>query len=273
MNGKINIKDATNIQLYIAEYSNHAKVGEQVDIGDIPTTTQPAPTTQPPTQPDPVTYPTDPSTEPTSEPDPGTKTVLFSDNQNWGTVYCYAWNDGGECLGGWPGAQMSEIGTNDYGEKQFSIQVPTSATQLIFSNGAGAQTVDIPFDQSKDGWYVTGWSDGKATVGSWPDGPVPDTSINGGEILFTDNYNWGTVYCYAWGNGDMLGGWPGTRMQEAGTNDYGEKQFKISIPSGTTGIIFNNGNGTQTVDISYSGGVTGYYISGWDNGKATVGSW
>ena len=273
MNGKINIKDATNIQLYIAEYSNHAKVGEQVDIGDIPTTTQPAPTTQPPTQPDPVTYPTDPSTEPTSEPDPGTKTVLFSDNQNWGTVYCYAWNDGGECLGGWPGAQMSEIGTNDYGEKQFSIQVPTSATQLIFSNGAGAQTVDIPFDQSKDGWYITGWSDGKATVGSWPDGPVPDTSINGGEILFTDNYNWGTVYCYAWGNGDMLGGWPGTRMQEAGTNDYGEKQFKISIPSGTTGIIFNNGNGTQTVDISYSGGVTGYYISGWDNGKATVGSW
>ena len=263
----VTIKDVTSIQRYLAKFNDSGnKCGTYTD-GTTPTD----PTV--PTNPDPVTYPTDPSTEPTSEPDPGTKTVLFSDNQNWGTVYCYAWNDGGECLGGWPGAQMSEIGTNDYGEKQFSIQVPTSATQLIFSNGAGAQTVDVPFDQSKDGWYVTGWSDGKATVGSWPDGPVPDTSINGGEILFTDNYNWGTVYCYAWGNGDMLGGWPGTRMQEAGTNDYGEKQFKISIPSGTTGIIFNNGNGTQTVDISYSGGVTGYYISGWDNGKATVGSW
>ena len=81
---------------------------------------------------------------------------------------------------------------------------------------------------------------------------------SGSELLFTDNKDWGTVYCYTWGSGDTLG----------------EKQFKISIPSGTANIIFSNGNGAQTVDIPYSGGVTGYYIKEWsDDGKATVGSW
>ena len=96
---------------------------------------------------------------------------------------------------------------------------------------------------------------------------------SGSELLFTDNKDWGTVYCYTWGSGDTLGEWPGTQMSSYGTNGFGEKQFKISIPSGTANIIFSNGNGAQTVDIPYSGGVTGYYVSGWENGKATVGSW
>lgn len=97
---------------------------------------------------------------------------------------------------------------------------------------------------------------------------------SGSELLFTDNKDWGTVYCYTRGSGDTLGEWPGTQMSSYGTNGFGEKQFKISIPSGTANIIFSNGNGAQTVDIPYSGGVTGYYITGWSNdGKATVKSW
>ena len=276
LNAKVTIKDATNIQLYIAEYSNHAKVGEEVDISDVPTTTQPAPT-QPtqPTQPTDPTYPTDPT-----DPPVPSGLVVFTDNQGWGSVYCYAWGNG-DTLGAWPGTKMSSYGTNDFGEQQYSIEIPSGTTGIIFNNGSGAQTVDISFSGGGLGYYITGWSDGKANVDTWqltdiPPVPVTqETSQNvpSGEILFTDNQGWGQVYCYGWGSGDTLGGWPGTKMQEAGTNDFGEKQFKISIPSGTTGIIFSNGNGTQTVDISYSGGVTGYYVSGWENGKATVGSW
>ena len=131
---------------------------------------------------------------------------------------------------------------------------------------------------NKCGQYTDGTSPTdptQPTVSDTVPDTVPDTypTTSSDVVVFSDNQRWGSVYCYAWGNGDTLGGWPGTKMQEVGTNDYGEKQFKISIPSGTTGIIFSNGNGTQTVDISYSGGVTGYYVSGWENGKATVGSW
>ena len=267
----VTVKDVTSIQRYLAKFNDSGNKCGQYTDGTSPTD---------PTQPtDPVTYPTDPITYPT-DPTTSSDVVVFSDNQGWGSVYCYAWGNG-DTLGAWPGTQMSYYGTNEYGEKQYSITVPSGSTGIIFSNGSGAQTVDISFSGGGLGYYITGWSDGKANVDSWqltdiP--PVPVTQetsqdIPSGEILFSDNQGWGQVYCYGWGSGDTLGGWPGTKMQEVGTNDFGEKQFKISIPSGTANIIFSNGNGAQTVDIPYSGGVTGYYITGWSDGKATVGSW
>ncbi len=62
---------------------------------------------------------------------------------------------------------MESAGTNDFGEPQFKVTVPADMTNIIFSDGGSAQTVDIPFDSSATGYYLTGWSDGKATVGTW----------------------------------------------------------------------------------------------------------
>ena len=163
-NGAINIKDATNIQLYLAEYENHAQAGEYIEVGEDPTTEPP--TTQPPTtQPEPTT--TQP--EPLTVPEPETKNYQFTNNFNWGSVYCYAWDSEGTYLiGAWPGSKMTDAGTNDYGEKICTIDIPTNAAYVIFSNGSGTQTVDIPFDSSVHGWYLTGtWTNGKADAASW----------------------------------------------------------------------------------------------------------
>ena len=52
----------------------------------------------------------------------------------------------------------------------------------------------------------------------------------------------------------------------------GEKQFVAYIPADATHIIFNDGNGTQTVNINNLN-VTGYYITGGPNNALTVASW
>ena len=70
-------------------------------------------------------------------------------------------------MGEWPGTRMTDTGDNGYGNHNFSVEVPLSATHLIFS-GNGQQTVDITFDQGVTGWYLTGNSiDGKLEVASW----------------------------------------------------------------------------------------------------------
>ncbi len=62
---------------------------------------------------------------------------------------------------------MTDVGDNGYGKHNFSIDVSTSATYLIFNGNNGQQTVNIPFDQSKTGWYITGGSGTSIQVGSW----------------------------------------------------------------------------------------------------------
>ena len=42
---------------------------------------------------------------------------------------------------------------------------------------------------------------------------------------------------------------------------FGERQFIIKVPAGAQGIVLNNGNGDQTVDIT-DFNVTGYYTKG-----------
>ena len=53
---------------------------------------------------------------------------------------------------------------------------------------------------------------------------------------------------WAWGaNGDVFETWPGQAMTAEGD------MWKIEVPKGTTGFIANNGNGTQTDDITIDG--------------------
>ena len=53
---------------------------------------------------------------------------------------------------------------------------------------------------------------------------------------------------WAWGaNGDVFETWPGVAMTAEGD------MWKIEVPKGTTGFIANNGNGTQTSDITIDG--------------------
>ena len=78
--------------------------------------------------------------------------------------------------------------------------------------------------------------------------PEPDTTAEPGETItvkFTDALGWGDVHVYYWPNGAE---WPGTAMEKAEVNDFGQQVYTAEIPANVDGIIFN-GNGNQTVDI------------------------
>lgn len=82
-------------------------------------------------------------------------------------------------------------------------------------------------------------------------------------VYFVNNYEWGSVYAYAWGGSVTTSTWLGDAMEYVGTNASNQKIYKISIAGDSTGLIFNNGAGSQTVDITsgISDG-TSYMLSG-----------
>lgn len=93
------------------------------------------------------------------------------------------------------------------------------------------------------------------------------------DIYFTDNNNWGNVYAYSWGGSATTDKWPGTRMQYVKKNEYGQSVYKIAIPSDSKGLIFNNGNGVQTVDITSNlTNNTGFYLTS-NGSKCSVGTY
>ena len=83
--------------------------------------------------------------------------------------------------------------------------------------------------------------------------------------IFFDNSNakWENVYIWAW-NGDVNytgGNWPGVKMTATGT----ENLYTWSVKGDPTQVIFSNGDGTQTADLTFEGGAT--YN---ENGKVVI---
>lgn len=98
--------------------------------------------------------PTNP--QPTN-PESRAVTLYFSNNVFWGKVYAYVWRASDEHKNEvWPGEQLTSIGKNSYGEEIYSITVDLSEfDNIIFSNGEGQQTQDIPLSEASDslGYY------------------------------------------------------------------------------------------------------------------------
>jgi alpha-amylase len=285
--GNITIQDATNIQCYIVELKiTGSKVGTTTQI-EVPTTVPP--TTEPPVTNPPVTNPpvTDPPvtnppvTDPPVTDPPVSGQVKFTDNQNWGTVYAYFWGDSPDLAGAWPGTQMTWLQANEYGQNVYVVDIPSGAHSVVFTNNAGAQTVDISL--GAEGYWTDGtMTDGKLNAFAWGDNPTPNPGPGpdpgptpSGTIEFTDNQGWGKVFAYFWSDSqtDIGGGWPGQQMGNGYDNGFGQTNYSIAIPSGAMYVIFSNGNGAQTVDITLTG-ATGYYTDGsMSDGKYNVQSW
>lgn len=77
-----------------------------------------------------------------------------------------------------------------------------------------------------------------------PTPPVPDNTI------YFDNTstNWSTVNCHYWG-GSEASKWPGKQMTK-----YKDQVYSFTCPEGTTGLVFNNGNGDQSGDLTFVAG-------------------
>ena len=97
--GKVAIKDATYIQMFLAEMDNHAYTNTYVNVGG-----------NDPTQPTQPTQPTTP-TQPA-----GTRTIYFdATGHNTTTPYIYVWKKGtNQSAASWPGQPMTNVGGNIY---------------------------------------------------------------------------------------------------------------------------------------------------------------
>lgn len=71
----------------------------------------------------------------------------------------------------WPGPNMTKVFDNENGEHVFKLSIPSDRTGLIFSSLEGStrkQTADVTTNiQNNQGWYFSGWSGDKMTVGTW----------------------------------------------------------------------------------------------------------
>ena len=91
---------------------------------------------------------------------------------------------------------------------------------------------------------------------------------------FSNNKGWSEVYVHHWVDGGAGTEWPGELATYIGNNSYGERIYSINVPADRTHIIFNNGNGEQTVDIMLSTvSDNGFYLDQNSDGKWTVGTY
>ncbi len=99
---------------------------------------------------------------------PDTDVVTFTNSFGWqGTISCYYWSDSNMNMTSWPGVAMTNAGTNTFGETMYTLEIPTDATYVIFTNGS-IQTVDIPYTGGEQKFYpVSPDSGGKYTVERW----------------------------------------------------------------------------------------------------------
>ena len=96
-------------------------------------------------------------------PNAADKNVYFTDALGWGDIHVYYWNDGPD----WPGVAMTELYTNEYGQKVYYCELPDDVEGIIF-NGNGNQTVDIKDEPIGKAYYTTDGKDGNNfTVGTW----------------------------------------------------------------------------------------------------------
>ncbi len=132
MDDSVNVIDATNIQKYIAELqAPQSHCGEYVEYED---------STEPPQAQDP--------TIPEVEGD----YLYFKNTEGWSAVNAYYWHPQNTSYTSWPGVPMEHVSDNVY-----RIEVPQGVSMIIFNNGSGIQTADIPIQSMNMIYYNDSW--------------------------------------------------------------------------------------------------------------------
>lgn len=260
MDGDVTIKDATLLQKYVAEVIGNTLIGTMVTFnGDVVK----------PTQPD----PTEPSTpeqeiENTIDLTKLGGRVVAVKNNTFSTPYYYVWKSSGETVMNWPGEPMKKLNSDYY----YAV-LPDGCDRIIFNNNGSNQTGDL---EITDNYQIFNCSNGQwdgklSDIASVTDFPLDSNSNNnnnnnnsnntGSNYIYVKDYaSWGQVYCHSWGPDGTGTSWPGTQMEAIGGG-----YFRIELPAGHTGVVFNNGNGAQTSDLTpQTGSAYNNENSGWE---------
>lgn len=174
--------------------------------------------------------------------------AFFHNTADWsGAVHAWVWSATQNYTGGtWPGAACEYLGNGYYKWSYGENELP-EGVMIIFS-GAGRQTKDCVF---KNGAVYT--ADGliEQTIEESnelnPNDPIEPVEPKEGFTVYFDNSssNWSSVKVHYWG-GESVSTWPGVDMI---VTPEDSNIYYYKVPGGTTGLVFNNGNGTQTSDF------------------------
>ncbi|MCH5172441.1 MAG: starch-binding protein [Erysipelotrichales bacterium] len=175
----------------------------------------------------------------------------------WDTANIYYWagNEGNTIEDaykvGWPGTEMTLVNEEDH---IWGFMVPAGVDHVIFNDGA-TQTVDIDFSPAKNLYVLdTVNGEGKYTIYYSVYEPTADDPELGrpeGRVIERITIyaqvpaDWEEVYVHFWGSIEDPD-WPGREMTLV---DEEEHIYSFDIQEIVVGIIFNNGNGTQTANI------------------------
>ena len=81
--------------------------------------------------------------------------VHFKNNQGWGSVGVYSWDDMGDIYGGWPGTDISDSKDGDWYTATLTGYAGSSLNIIFNDFGAGQQTVDLVLDLTKGlEWWI-----------------------------------------------------------------------------------------------------------------------
>ena len=121
------------------------------------------------------------------------------------------------------------------------INIPADGTTFTLGNNmADGESVSVT-------WSAT---DGNETKTGSVTFTKREEVVLEGLRIFYDNVitNWSNVLVHYWG-GASSSEWPGAEMERVNNTAYANL-WSYTVPTGTTGLVFNNGGGDQTNDIT-----------------------
>lgn len=218
----------------------------------------------------------------------GKRQYFVQQYTDWGTnLNYYMFGDNNVKNAAWPGEPLT---LQDPVNHIYSFDYLEGAgySTIIFNNGT-EQTADMPLS-NENNYYVqqdanayahaTAGHDGVAghdanghwscstckydytshtltgsTVGTTRTVTCSDCgfteSFDVNTLYFTDVNDWENVKVHMWGGSKTGTTWPGVDAGYVGLNEHGQKVYSINV-EGYANVIFNNGNGWQSVDIALS---------------------
>ena len=191
---------------------------------------------------------------------------------DWESVNIYYWNslsgdentlESGYAVG-WPGVPMTLVNAEKH---LWGFEIPKGVENVIFNDGS-AQTVDIKLAKAKNLYVLSEEANGEnkfeITYDSYtkkdtdPELAKPVLKEAGYVVTYvTVLEGWENVNVYWYGSAKTVE-WPGAAMTavDGATNVYSFDK----VPDDASHVIFNNGDGTQTVDIPVVKGLNGFIL-------------
>ena len=194
---------------------------------------------------DPVIPEPEDTTVVTPEPQPTTETVYFINTKGWAKVNAYAWTT--TPIVAWPGAAATKESEQIGGYDVYSYTLEAGAAANVIFNNGSQQTADLKWEAGKyfinTTWYTK--EEAEAQLAKPAEYEY---------IYFVNVQNWAAVKIYTWT--PEIAGWPGVAMTKEADQIGGYDVYSYKVDKGSVfgGMLFNNGNGTKTGDLTWTPG-------------------